>query len=96
MKKLSRYGGIIVIICSLVMYLAMGKGYENNEPVQVTGGIMVDGKFKEVYSGGMGGSLENQETFSTMQSFSLAFMGLGGLMFLMSFVFSDEEKSPYM
>ena len=96
MKKVARYGGIIVIVCALVLYLIAGNGYDNNKSTEVTGGIMVNGQFRPVASGSMGGSSQNRETFSTMQTFSLIFIGLGGFMFLVSFVLKDEKNSPYV
>ena len=91
MKNFLRYGGIVLVICGLILYMVFGVGYDNNAPTQVTSGVVIDGKFKPISSGAMGGNSENQDFFSNMQTVSLVCAAFGGVMFLASFALQREE-----
>ena len=93
MKKILRGCAVVLLACAVVLFAVAGYVKEESKPIQVQTGVIIDGEYRQIGSGSMGGSQAASENADWMKAIAVV-VCIAGVGALVESVIVKEENPP--
>ena len=95
MKKLAKSAGIVLMVCSVLLFIVACVGEDAAQGTKVSTGAVIDGKYQEISSGYMGYDAQAMEDMGWLKGIAVVVGLMGAGSRIASYSLKDDEKPQY-